>query len=150
MDHINIVELLRQRGIAVAVAESITGGSIAARIVQHAGASHVLKLGVVAYCDEMKRDVLGVPQSLLDAHTAVSAQVACAMADGVRRLSHGDVAVATTGYADGEHAGTVYIGYADARGTSAQLHHFDGTRGEVIDRAADTAIHILLERTNPA
>ena len=89
--------LLRERGQSLAVAESCTGGLIAEQITQVPGASDWFRGGVVAYANEAKRELLGVPEALLAQHGAVSEEVARAMAEGARARLRADFAVATTG-----------------------------------------------------
>jgi nicotinamide-nucleotide amidase len=94
-----VLQRLRERGQTLALAESCTGGLVAARLTEVPGASDVLRGGVVAYADASKRELLGVPEALLQAHGAVSEPVAAAMAAGARARFFADVAVATTGIA---------------------------------------------------
>lgn len=94
-----VLELLRQRGASLAVAESCTGGGIGAALAAVPGASQVFLGGVIAYADAVKHDVLGVSAELLHRHGAVSDPVACAMAEGVRRLTGSSWGVAVTGIA---------------------------------------------------
>ena len=89
----------RAKGLRVATAESCTGGLVAAALTDIAGASDVFDRGFVTYSNEAKRDMLGVPWPLIEAHGAVSAEVACAMALGAIDRSDADVAVAVTGVA---------------------------------------------------
>ena len=117
-----LIDLLRERGLTVAVAESLTGGLVVAELVSVAGASDVVLGGVVAYSTELKHTVIGVDADLLAEHGPVHPQVAEQMADRVRdALAVGgrraDVGLATTGVAgpgaqDGHPAGTVYLGIA--------------------------------------
>ena len=115
--------LLKERGWTFAAAESCTGGQIAARITALPGSSAVFRGGVVSYWSEVKADVLGVPQDILDTHGAVSAQCAKAMAEGVRRLTGAELALSVTGVAGpdsderGNPVGRVYIGLATPEGT---------------------------------
>lgn len=115
-----LVRLLREKNLTLAVAESCTGGSLAARLTNVPGASAVFPAGYVTYANEAKRNTLGVPQDLLDAHGAVSEPVAAAMAEGARRASGAKCALSTTGIAgpgggtDTKPVGTVYIGLASA------------------------------------
>jgi nicotinamide-nucleotide amidase len=89
--------LLAERGRSLAVAESCTGGLLAERLTNVPGASRYFRGGVVAYANEAKRDLLGVPEALLVAHGAVSAPVAKAMAEGVRTRLGADFGISTTG-----------------------------------------------------
>jgi nicotinamide-nucleotide amidase len=109
-----IIGLLTERGRSVAVAESLTGGLLAAALTSIPGASAAFRGGVVAYATDLKDTVLGVPAGLLGRHGAVHPDVAAAMAAGVRRLMGATVGAATTGVAgpdpaDGQPVGTVYI-----------------------------------------
>jgi nicotinamide-nucleotide amidase len=132
--------LLAQRKLTLAVAESCTGGLLAQRISAVPGASRYFRGGVVAYANTAKRDLLGVPEPLLSAHGAVSAPVACAMAEGARSRFGADLAVSTTGIAgpDGGTAekplGLVFVGFADAQGSDAYefLFPFDRERHRVV------------------
>ncbi len=113
-----VVRLLKERGQKLATAESCTGGLISNRITDVPGSSAVFTHGFVTYANEAKRDLLGVPQELLDEHGAVSEPVARAMAEGALRVSGADIAVAVTGIAgpDGgtpeKPVGTVWIAWA--------------------------------------
>ncbi len=109
---------LVERGRTLAVAESCTGGTIAARFTAMPGASAYFRCGVVAYSNEAKRDLLGVDAEALARYGAVSEQVARQMAEGVRRVAGADYAVATTGIAGPaggspeKPVGTVWIAMA--------------------------------------
>jgi PncC family amidohydrolase len=108
------------RHLTVAVAESCTGGLVAATLTEIAGSSGYFLGGVVSYADAAKSTFLGVPDATLTAHGAVSAQVARAMAIGVREQLGASVAASVTGVAgpDGgsveKPVGLTYIGLADA------------------------------------
>jgi nicotinamide-nucleotide amidase len=113
-----IVRLLAERHLTLATAESCTGGSLAGRITNVAGASDVFLAGYVTYANEAKENTLGVPSDLLAAHGAVSEPVAAAMAEGARRVSGAKFALSTTGIAgpgggtESKPVGTVYLGLA--------------------------------------
>jgi len=137
-----VVQRLARAGATLAVAESCTGGTIAARLVDIAGVSSVFRGGVVAYSNDSKRELLGVPAALLDTHGAVSEPVAAAMAQGARERFGADVAIATTGIAgpDGGSAqkpvGTVCFALARAAGVRAWTVRIpDLGRSFVRDRA---------------
>ena len=113
-----VVDLLREKKLTVATAESCTGGSLAGRITNVPGASEVFLAGYVTYGNEAKENTLGVPASLLAVHGAVSEPVAVAMAEGARRVSGARYALSTTGIAgpgggtEAKPVGTVYVALA--------------------------------------
>jgi nicotinamide-nucleotide amidase len=138
------------RGVTVATAESLTAGMVAAVLADTPGASAMLQGGVVSYNNTVKRDVLGVPQELLDAVGSVDEAVAAAMAEGARRVCGADLAVSTTGVAgpdahDGKAVGTVFVGVATANGSQAFLYSFQGTRAEIRGLACGAALERLQE-----
>ena len=114
---------LEEKGMTVGTAESITGGLMAKRLTDLPGVSRVFRGGVVAYTNEVKRDVLGVGRELLDEYGAVSAPVARAMAEGARRLLGCDIALASTGVAGpdrddrGNEVGTAFVAIATPEGS---------------------------------
>lgn len=118
--------LLRARGLTLATAESCTGGLVGQRLTAVPGASAYYQGGVVAYANDAKRELLGVPQDLLARHGAVSAEVARAMAEGARRRFAADLGVSTTGISGPEGGtpekpvGLVYVGFAHEGGSEAQ------------------------------
>ena len=132
--------LLVARGLSLSVAESCTGGLLAERISAVPGASRYFEGGVVAYADDAKRELLGVPEALLAAHGAVFASVARAMVEGAQACFGADLAVSTTGISgpDGGTAekpvGLVFVGFADARGSEAHefLFPFDRARHRLV------------------
>ncbi len=129
--------LLKERRATVAVAESLTGGLTTALLTEAAGASEYTRMSIVAYTEEAKVRMLGVPQELLGKHGAVSHEVAASMASRVRTLAEADFGVACTGLAgpgaagSGEQVGTVFTALASARGVSIQRHAFGGDRERV-------------------
>jgi PncC family amidohydrolase len=99
-------ELLARRGLTVAVAESCTGGLLGAALTAVPGSSRYVRGGVIAYADQVKRELLHVDPALLAAHGAVSREVAEAMARGVAALLDGDLGLAVTGIAGPGAEGT--------------------------------------------
>lgn len=143
---------LRERGATVAVAESCTGGLVASRITDVPGASDYFLGGVVAYANEVKQKVLGVPAETLAEHGAVSEQTARAMAAGVRELMGADYGLATTGIA-GPSGGTaekpvglLYIAVADAADTVCLRQNWPGTREQFKARVSQYALNLLRKR----
>lgn len=132
-----VLELLKSRGRTFAAAESCTGGLIAKRITDLAGASAVFKGGIVSYTNEVKAGVLGVPQTLLDTYGAVSDPVAQSMAENVRRLTGADLGVSVTGVAGpdkddrGNDVGTVFIALSDGSKTVVRRLDLGTGRGRI-------------------
>jgi len=138
------------KGHSLVTAESITGGGIGAALTAVPGASSVYKGGIISYCDEVKAAALGVAPGILRRIGAVSAPVAEAMAAGARKALRADVAVSVTGLAGpdgdsyGNPVGTVFIGYADERGSCAVRARFSGTREEIRQQTVDKALELIL------
>jgi nicotinamide-nucleotide amidase len=149
-------ELIR-RGLTIATAESCTGGAVADALVGVAGVSRTFRGAIVAYANDVKTDLLGVPQATLAAVGAVSEETARAMARGARRRLGADIAISTTGIAgpDGgtpeKPVGLVWFGYADSDETAEAVKLiFPGTRDDIRTRATTAALSLLwrrLERT---
>ena len=145
----HVFEALRARGWTVAVAESCTAGLVAARLAEVPGVSEVLLGGVIAYADEVKRDLLGVPAETLAAHGAVSAETAAAMAAGARRAAGADVGVAVTGIAgpgggsEDKPVGLVHFHVSTPEGERAHRVVFPGARDTVREWAATTALQLV-------
>ena len=141
--------LARQQTLATA--ESCTGGLVGAALTNLPGSSAWYLGGVVAYANELKIRLLGVPAAVLAAHGAVSLETARAMAAGARAATGADFAGAITGIA-GPAGGTpekpvglVYIGVAAPHGTATFKHHFSGSRAEIRQAATEAALRHLLE-----
>jgi nicotinamide-nucleotide amidase len=144
-----VLELAREQGLTVGTAESCTGGLVAARLTSVPGASDVLRGGIVAYENDVKLAQLDVPEEILVAHGAVSAETAAAMADGARRSLGADVAVAVTGIA-GPGGGTlekpvglVHLHAAAPDRALARELHLPGDREAIRRRATAAALHLL-------
>ena len=141
--------LLRARGAHVSFAESLTGGLIAATLVENSGASAVLDESYVTYAPESKMRILGVARETVETVGVVSARCAREMAAGVRRISGADWGVSATGLAGPEGGtattpvGTVFIGVAGPGGVEALEFHFEGDRAQVRARAVQAAFEVL-------
>jgi PncC family amidohydrolase len=144
------------RGLTVATAESCTGGAVAAAITAVSGSSGYFRGGVVAYSNDAKRDLLGVPDAVLQAHGAVSAQTAVAMASAAARRLGADLGVSTTGIAgpDGGSAekpvGLVYVAVHDAAGDDVRRFTWTDDRAGNIAASIEAALDLLLERVGEA
>lgn len=146
-----IGQLLVDRNQTVSAAESCTGGSIAAEIAEHAGASAYFRGGVVAYATEIKSTVLQVDSQLIETHNVVSIPVAEAMAEQATKVFETDYAVATTGIAgptkgDGDdEVGTVCIAIATPSGVVSEKFLFGRVRERVIRKSVNKAFEMLLK-----
>jgi nicotinamide-nucleotide amidase len=144
-----VIRLLREKRQTLAVAEGVTGGLIARRLCKVPGASGFFRGGMVAYDNALKREMLAVPQPLLDEKGAVSAAVAEAMAVGCRTRFRTNLAVSTVGIAgpDGgspdKPVGLVYVGLAWDVGSSSKSFNWAGTRQEVQSRTAKLALNMV-------
>lgn len=144
-----VAEAVR-RGQTVATAESLTGGALAAAIVDVPGASACFEGAVVSYSNRVKAEVLGVPEDLLARRGSVDPDVALAMAEGVRRRLGTDWGVSTTGVAgpephDGKPVGTVFVGVAGPGGTAVHELAAPGERAAVRAAAVGAALARLTE-----
>ncbi|MBO5961554.1 MAG: competence/damage-inducible protein A [Alistipes sp.] len=143
--------ILIDRGLTLATAESCTGGAIASKFTAQAGASAYFLCGVVSYSNESKSNVLGVLMSDIAQFGAVSEQVAIAMAKGAKAISGADFAVSTTGIAGPtggskeKPVGTVWIGIATPDKCYAVLKNCGTDRSQIISRATAYAIAMLYE-----
>jgi PncC family amidohydrolase len=144
--------LCLERGLTVAVAESLTGGLVGSAITDVAGSSGYFLGGVVSYSNESKERLLDVPSEVLAAHGAVSAQVARAMAEGVRARFGSSIAASVTGIAgpdggsDAKPVGLTYIAVADEAGVEVRRHLWTGDREANKRESAAAVIGLLLER----
>lgn len=142
---------LRAAGATVAVAESLTGGLLAAALVDVPGASATFRGSVTAYATELKASVLGVDEGLLAVHGPVHPVVARQMAEGVRRLLGATYGLATTGVAgpepqDGQPVGTVHLAVAGPGGTLVSSPRLSGERATIRHEAVSSALELLLGR----
>ena len=138
-----VLDLLRRQGRSLALAESVTGGLVAARITSVPGASEVFKGSVVSYATAVKQHVLGVPDG-----PVVSEEAAIAMAEGVCRVLDADVGLALTGVAgpteqDGQPVGTLFVGLS-IEGVSEAAHlRLPGARDQMRQFAVISSLNLL-------
>lgn len=155
MLHQKLQALCIARQITLALAESCTGGAMAARLTAQEGASQYFKGSIVSYSNDVKINVLGVDQKIIDTHTAVSEIVTLQMLKGVFHCMQPSLGLAITGIAgpSGGTAitpiGTVYIalGWKDSPAQTFALH-FQGTRKAIIDQAVGTGLLYLINFIN--
>ncbi|MET7293707.1 CinA family protein [Streptomyces griseoloalbus] len=152
-----VVRLLTVNGATLAVAESLTGGLVAAEITAVPGASKVFRGSVTAYATELKQELLGVDATLLAQRGAVDPQVAAQMAAGVRKALGADWGLATTGVAgpdpqDGQAVGTVFVavdgplgaGSGSAGGGKVERLRLNGDRAEIRMESVRSVLALLL------
>ncbi|MFF8500704.1 CinA family protein [Streptomyces anulatus] len=144
-----VLRLLGARGETLAVAESLTGGLVAADLTSVPGASRSFRGSVTAYATSLKRDVLGVDESLLAERGAVDPEVALRMAVGVRQVLDADWGVSTTGVAgpepqDGQPVGTVYVAVAGPSGVEkVTALRLNGARADIRSESVRSALELL-------
>lgn len=145
-----VLEAFASRHLTFATAESCTGGNIAHQITLCPGSSEVFAGGIVSYSNEVKMSVLGVSPETLAQHGAVSEATVAQMAEGARKVTGADYAVATSGIAGpgggtpDKPVGTVWTAVATPAGTRARLLNLVGDRKAIIDRATATVLTDLL------
>ena len=155
-----LIALLRERELTIALGESLTGGLLAAELIRIPGASAVVNGGVVAYNTAIKASLLGVDPVLLEERGAVDADVAAQLASGARRSlaidgRPADVGIGTTGVAgpdpqDGQPVGTVFVGIAVGETASVIGLTLEGSRAEIRAAVVDAAIRSTLSLLRPA
>lgn len=143
------VAALRQAGATVATAESLTGGLLCATLVEVAGASNVVRGGIVAYAADVKVDQLGVDAALIAERGTVDAEVAAQMAIGSRGVLRSTYGLATTGVAgpgpaEGKPAGTVHVAIAGPDGVHTSLLQLDGDRDTIRRATVDALLSMLV------
>jgi PncC family amidohydrolase len=145
-----LLALAVERGVSVSTAESCTGGLVGHAITSIPGSSACYLGGVISYADGVKTDLLGVAPELLGRHGAVSAQVALAMADGVRARLGADLAVAVTGVAgpdggtEAKPVGLTYVATAGAHGSEVRRQVWSGDRAANKIASAALALEMLI------
>jgi PncC family amidohydrolase len=157
---VELAERLQSRcvalGLTVATAESCTGGLVAHALTEVPGSSAYVRGGIVAYSNDVKAELLGVPGPALEAHGAVSAQVAVAMAEGARERLHADLGVGVTGVAgpdggtDEKPVGLVYVAVAGIGAPEVRRYLWPGDRSANKRDSAIAAIELLLARVEAA
>lgn len=145
---------LRAKNYTLAIAESCTGGLVGHLLTREPGASDFLLVDAVTYANSAKTRLLGVEEDVIRAHGAVSAEVAAAMAEGVKRVSGADIALSLTGIAgptggsDEKPVGTVYIAVAAAGATTVKHRQFPGDRHQIQTFAAYVGLQLVRQVCN--
>jgi nicotinamide-nucleotide amidase len=149
------VHVLVERRQTLASAESLTGGLIAATIVEIPGVSTVFRGGFVVYATDLKHTLAGVPEDLLDERGAVDPDVALALATGTRERCAADWALATTGVAgpepqDGKPVGLVYVAVAGPDGATVRELNLTGSRASIRTETASAVLELLADELRSA
>jgi PncC family amidohydrolase len=145
----NLADRLRASGQSVGVAESLTGGRVAAALTWLAGSSDYFQGGVLAYSNRLKRELLGVPEDILTGYGAVSEPCARAMAEGARLKLGVTAALATTGIAGpgggspGKPVGLVWLAVVTGRGVFTDRRQFAGDREAITKASVEAALNLL-------
>lgn len=146
-----VIEIFREKGLSLALAESCTGGMIAETITNVAGASDIFYGSAVTYVNSAKEHILGVARETLEKHGAVSSECAEEMACGARRVYGADVAMSVTGIAgpgggsEAKPVGTVWFGLATKDGEETFRRRFDGDRAAVRRQTVEEVLRRLAE-----
>ena len=146
-----VIEIFREKGLSLALAESCTGGMIAETITNVAGASDIFYGSAVTYVNSAKEHILGVARETLEKHGAVSSECAEEMACGARRVYGADVAMSVTGIAgpgggsEAKPVGTVWFGLATKDGAETFRRRFDGDRAAVRRQTVEEVLRRLAE-----
>ena len=149
-----VAKILLKKKLTVAVAESCTGGLIAHTLTNIPGSSGYFVCGFVAYADQAKVHLLGIPPALLKEHGAVSQQTAIAMAQNIKHLTQASIGVGITGIAGPggglplKPVGTVFIAVAYGHHTYFKKFAFRGNRLKIKERASDAALTLLYQCLN--
>ncbi len=140
-----VIKQLRKSGNTLAVAESLTGGGLGAALTEVAGSSEVFLGGITTYSDASKVKLLEIPKRLISKHTAVSEEVAKAMAESVRKIFKSDFAISTTGVAGpgkayGKSAGSVWLAISTKKEVIAIELSIAGDRATVRKATIESAL----------
>ena len=142
---------LKKKKKTLAIAESCTGGLVSSLITNVSGSSKYFTGGIVAYSNDVKINILGVPEALIKRHGAVSRQVALEMAIGARELLDSRIALSITGIAGPtggtkeKPVGTAFIAVSSARKTKIRKVRFKGSRESIKSQFSQSALSLILE-----
>ena len=146
-----LIQKLGQGHLTISVAESLTGGLVAASLTQIPGASAVFKGGIIAYGDEIKQQVLKVDPALITKFTSISEPVAQSMATNVREIMNTDIGIATTGVAgpdksDGFAPGIVFVAISIGDHKICQKLELVGDRTQIRDQSVNEIFKLTLSQ----
>ena len=146
-----LIQKLSQQHLTISVAESLTGGLVAASLTQIPGASAVFKGGIIAYGDEIKQQVLKVDPALITKFTSISEPVAQSMATNIREIMNTDIGIATTGVAgpdksDGFAPGIVFVAISIGDHKICQKLELVGDRTQIRDQSVNEIFKLTLSQ----
>jgi nicotinamide-nucleotide amidase len=146
-----LIQKLSQQHLTISVAESLTGGLVAASLTQIPGASAVFKGGIIAYRDEIKQKVLKVDSALITKFTSISEPVAQSMATNIREIMNTDIGIATTGVAgpdksDGFAPGIVFVAISIGDHKICQKLELVGDRTQIRDQSVNEIFKLTLSQ----
>ena len=146
-----LIQKLGQRHLTISVAESLTGGLVAASLTQIPGASAVFKGGIIAYRDETKEQVLKVDPALIIKFTSISEPVAQSMATNIREIMNTDIGIATTGVAgpdksEGFAPGIVFVAISIGDHNICQKLELVGDRTQIRDQSVNAIFKLTLSQ----
>lgn len=147
-----LIDILKEKKLTVSIAESCTGGMLAASITDISGASNIFERGYITYANSAKKEILGVSDSILNENGAVSPECAEAMANGLRKISNANICISITGIAGPTGAtaskpfGLVYIA-TKANDNPPEITEcfFKGDRKEVREQATQKALSLIID-----
>ena len=147
----SLIKKLQENNLTIAVAESLTGGLVAASLTEIPGASQVFKGSITAYADEIKQNVLNVNKETILKFTSISEQVALEMAINVRTIMKSDIGISTTGVAGPEKSagfapGLVFVAISIGDHNMCQKLEITGDRSKIRNQTVHEILQLTLSR----
>ena len=147
----SLIKKLQENNLTIAVAESLTGGLVAASLTEIPGASKVFKGSITAYSDEIKQNILNVKDETITNFTSISEQVALEMAINVRKIMKSDIGISTTGVAGPEKSagfapGLVFVAISIGDHNMCQKLEITGDRSKIRNQTVHEILHLTLSR----
>lgn len=147
----SLIKKLEEKNLTIAVAESLTGGLVAASLTEIPGASKVFKGSITAYSDEIKQNILNVKNETISSFTSISEQVALEMAINVRTIMKSDIGISTTGVAGPEKSagfapGLVFVAISIGDHNMCQKLEITGDRSKIRNQTVQEILQLTLSR----
>ena len=147
----SLIKKLQEKNLTIAVAESLTGGLVAASLTEIRGASKVFKGSITAYSDEIKQNILNVNEETITNFTSISEQVALEMAINVRKILKSDIGISTTGVAGPEKSagfapGLVFVAISIGDHNMCQKLEITGDRSKIRNQTVHEILQLTLSR----